>query len=226
MTPKPTAAIVADFDAIASALRGAPGADVLTASERALLTHLPRHARTALDVGCGHGVMSRALAARGLDVTGIDVSPGMIALARERGGSRITYHLADILQDTSLGAFDVVVCVNVVHHLPLRDIVPRIAGAVAPGGSLLLQDVVRRPGVRYAGVNTLAVARALMDRVLSATRAGSWVRRLYDEHGAGEEYLTPAEAEAAYAALLPHARVVHHLAWRYSVIWQRPARRD
>lgn len=39
---------------------------------------------TVLDAGCGEGYLTRALAARGAQVTGIDLSPRLIALARER----------------------------------------------------------------------------------------------------------------------------------------------
>lgn len=67
--------IRSDFDAIAVALARTRARTLLTHSERALLRHTPLHARSAIDVGCGDGVVARALAQRGLRVTALDRSP-------------------------------------------------------------------------------------------------------------------------------------------------------
>jgi SAM-dependent methyltransferase len=53
--------------------------------------------RKVLDAGCGEGYLARILAARGTRVTGIDLSPRLIALARAKdSGGRITYRVADL----------------------------------------------------------------------------------------------------------------------------------
>lgn len=50
---------------------------------------LPQRASTVLDIGCGTGLAGRALAALGFErIDGIDISPEMMAVARERGGYR------------------------------------------------------------------------------------------------------------------------------------------
>ena len=49
-----------------------------------LLKHLPAHCDQALEIGCGTGAFARALAARSNHVLGVDLSPEMIRLARER----------------------------------------------------------------------------------------------------------------------------------------------
>lgn len=55
--------------------------------------------KDVLDAGCGQGYLSRMLAARGAHVTGIDLSPRLIAKARDRDtGSRIDYRLGDLSQ--------------------------------------------------------------------------------------------------------------------------------
>lgn len=223
---KSTSAIVAEFDEIAAALAACPARDALSAAERSLLRHVPSGARTAIDVGCGDGVTCRALARRGLAVTGVDASPAMIALARARTlpPLRVAYRVADLTRDgLPPHAFDVVTCVNVVHHFALDDVLPRLADAVAPGGVLLVQDVVRRPQLRHALVNAVGALRAVARGVRGRSRGDAAVRALYARHGAGEAYLMPAEADAAYARLLPGARVAHHVDWRYSAIWVRPA---
>ena len=48
------------------------------------------------------------------------------------------------------------------------------------------------------------------------------VAALYQEHGRGELYLTPEEAGRELPELLPGARVVYHLEWRYTAVWQCP----
>jgi SAM-dependent methyltransferase len=55
---------------------------------------LPSPGRRTLDLGCGEGRLSRDLKARGHDVVGVDVSPTMLAAARE-ADSKIETHLAD-----------------------------------------------------------------------------------------------------------------------------------
>lgn len=217
--------VARDFDAIAAALEEAPRRERLTPAERALLRYVPPHATTCLDAGCGDGVLARAAARRGLGVLALDISPRMVALARARTGSdlRVDYRVADVMTEPlPPRGFDVVMSVNTVHHLPLPDVVPRLAGAVAPGGVLLIQDVVTRRGLRSFPVNAAAGVRLRLRRLVAPSRITRRVAALYEEHGAGEAYLRPGEVAPAYRAFLPDARVEHHLEWRYSVVWTRP----
>ena len=97
--------------------------------------------RTVLDVGCGPGRTTGLLAERGLRVTGIDLSPGMIEVARRdhpdlnfRVGSMTALDVAD-------GSASGVVSWWSIIHLP-RDVVPQAFAefyrVLAPGGVLLL----------------------------------------------------------------------------------------
>src|ERR1700751_5567085 len=68
-----------------------------------------------LDVACGHGRMTRALAGRGADVTGVDFSAALIAraVAAERGPPlRIRYITAEVASGAGLdpATFDAVTC--------------------------------------------------------------------------------------------------------------------
>src|SRR5574338_780564 len=144
---KATSDVAADFDRIASALAEAPADLPLSAAERAVLRAVPIAARSCLEVGCGDGRLARALAARGLGIRAIDVAPQMISLARARTdrGLLIDYRVADVMDAAAaIGTFDAVLSVHVVHHLPLPVVVPRLAGFVAPGGTLIIQDVITR----------------------------------------------------------------------------------
>lgn len=56
----------------------------------------PRDGESLLDVGCGTGYFTRALAAAtGAPVTGIDINPDWIAYARRRNSTNVTYEVAD-----------------------------------------------------------------------------------------------------------------------------------
>ena len=75
-------------------------------------------ASSVLEPGCGSGRMLVALADRGLDVAGIDVSPRMVELARERLGGRGTVLLADMSEFDFGREFDGAVCpINTLLHL-------------------------------------------------------------------------------------------------------------
>jgi magnesium-protoporphyrin O-methyltransferase len=86
-----------------------------------LLDRLPEDLRGArvLDAGCGTGQMAVDLAARGAGVVAVDISPRLLAIARERTPdgvySRIEYVAGDML-DPQLGTFDFVVAMDSLVH--------------------------------------------------------------------------------------------------------------
>ena len=213
-------AIQNDFDRIAQALDRGADFDYLQPWERALLTRLPKRYDRVLDVGCGHGALTRALADRADSVIALDVSPAMIHVARKHslGRHNIEYVRADVLAyELPEAMFDIVVCVATLHHLPFTSTVHRLANAVRPGGLLLIQDVVTRTGLRYVPTNALAwITRCLRS---GWSDLGAEVTALYREHGRDEIYLTPAEASIAFANVLPGASVEQHLEWRYTAVW-------
>lgn len=130
----------------------------------------------ALDAGCGHGVDTLWLAARGWQVTALDFS----AAALEHGRSMAeAAHLAERIDwvESDLaawvvepGRYDLVVCLYVHVAGSVRDMVQRMAAGVAPGGTLFL--VGHRPidpatGAATAAANQVQVsveeARAALD---------------------------------------------------------------
>lgn len=104
-----------------------------------------------LDVGCGGGLMSEALAREGAQVVGIDASPGNIGAARRHAtadpavAARLDYRhgepAAVLAADEQ---FDLVLALEVVEHV---DDVPaflaQVAAAVAPGGLLVASTINR-----------------------------------------------------------------------------------
>ncbi len=99
--------------------------------KNALLDWLPAdlHGRRVLDAGCGTGALAVEAARRGAEVVAIDLSPTLVALARERVvdsaadvANRIDFKAGDML-DASLGRFDHAVAMDSLIHYRVDDAV-------------------------------------------------------------------------------------------------------
>ncbi|MGA7537298.1 MAG: class I SAM-dependent methyltransferase [Steroidobacteraceae bacterium] len=102
-----------------------------------------------LDVGCGVGRWSRMLAARGACVTGVDLSPTMIAEAERRAAaSGLASRCRFIVQDSAAleieGSFDLILCITMLQHMldagALRAALGRMARHLAPQGRLVVLE--------------------------------------------------------------------------------------
>jgi 2-polyprenyl-6-hydroxyphenyl methylase/3-demethylubiquinone-9 3-methyltransferase len=110
--------------------------------------------RRVLDLGCGGGFMSEALAARGARVVGVDPSRGALEAARRHAagqGLEIDYLAgageAIPLADASV---DLVVCVDVLEHVAdVGRTVGEVARVLAPGGTFLFDTVNRNAVARF-----------------------------------------------------------------------------
>ncbi len=96
---------------------------------------------TAVDLGCGTGVLCRALADSGIRVTGVDLSPSMIEQARAAGGS-IPYVVEDMVSYRPDSPCDLVTCTgDALNHLGSLEQVRRVFAGVfsylTPGGWLV-----------------------------------------------------------------------------------------
>ena len=118
-----------------------------------------------LDVGGGDGSDAAPLAAAGHDVTVLDPSAELLARAAARGLATVRADLED-LGSLGLGEFDLVLCHNVVQHLPsTAAVVGALAGVVGAGGAVSLMAPNPAAEVLTAAIRraALAEATALLD---------------------------------------------------------------
>jgi len=78
----------------------------------------PLEGKSALDVGCGAGLLAEPLARLGAKVTGIDAAPEVIAVARSHAaasGLDVDYRVGGV--ETLEGTFDLITCMEVIEHV-------------------------------------------------------------------------------------------------------------
>lgn len=110
----------------------------------------PLAGRSALDVGCGAGLMTEPLARMGAATTGIDAAPENIAAARKHaaaGNLAIDYRATSVEELARTGArYDIITCLEVVEHVADRDsFFAALASLLAPGGLVIFSTPNRTP---------------------------------------------------------------------------------
>lgn len=107
--------------------------------------------RRIVDVGCGGGLLSEGMAARGATVTGIDMAGNALAVAKlhlMETGQHVTYlqTSAEEFAATHPGAFDVVTCLELLEHVPdPARTIAACAALVKPGGDVFFSTLNRTP---------------------------------------------------------------------------------
>jgi 2-polyprenyl-6-hydroxyphenyl methylase / 3-demethylubiquinone-9 3-methyltransferase len=107
--------------------------------------------KRVLDVGCGGGILTEAMARSGAKVTGIDLSDKALSVARLHqleSGVKVDYRLiaAEALVAEEPAGFDVVTCMELLEHVPdPASLVAACAGLVKAGGLIVFSTINRNP---------------------------------------------------------------------------------
>ncbi|GGK74212.1 bifunctional 2-polyprenyl-6-hydroxyphenol methylase/3-demethylubiquinol 3-O-methyltransferase UbiG [Amphritea balenae] len=107
--------------------------------------------KKVLDVGCGGGILSEAMAHRGAEVTGIDMGEAPLKVAKLHGletGVSISYRQITVeeLATEQPGSYDIVTCMEMMEHVPdPSSIVDACSRLVKPGGKVFFSTLNRNP---------------------------------------------------------------------------------
>jgi ubiquinone/menaquinone biosynthesis C-methylase UbiE len=190
-----------------------------------VLAAVPPGCRTALDVGCGDGMLVLKLADHAERVVGVDLSEEMIAQARERiGGGAQDIELlrgdfvAAVEQGYVTGPFDFVCSVTAIHHMGFEAALTTMARLTAPGGKLFVVGI--------------AMSRSPLDWLIGGATFPLLllIRRLHGGKSAPagmpikDTAMSYAEARAAALRVLPDAKWRRRLHVRWTLEWTAPPR--
>ena len=109
----------------------------------------PLAGRKVVDLGCGGGILSEAMASLGAEVTGIDAGEEPLAAARlhlQESGLRVDYRraMAESFAERAPESFDVVTCMELLEHVPdPQSVVAASARLVRPGGDVFFATLNR-----------------------------------------------------------------------------------
>lgn len=143
-----------------------------------------------LDVGCGGGILSEAMARRGATVTGVDAGEAQISVAKLHlfeSGLEVDYRActAEEIAEAEPGSFDVVTCMEMLEHVPDPDSVVRAcADLTRPGGRLFFSTINR-------------TARAWLMAIVGAERVLKLLPRGTHEYA---RFIRPSELDASARA--------------------------
>jgi SAM-dependent methyltransferase len=225
------AAIQTEFDRIA--LVSDEGWSHNAHYHKFLLQHVPSGCREALEIGCGTGAFSRALAERAQHVIAFDLSPEMIRIAQSRSlhVPNLDFQLADVMsRDLPAEQFDCIGSLATLHHVPLRSVLLKLKESLRPGGVLLVLDlferernVFRRNGLRDWLLHLAAIPLSVGLRLLHTGRLlpPREVRAAWAEHEKHDVFPAVSDVRELCAEILPGAKVTQHLFWRYSIVWRK-----
>jgi 2-polyprenyl-6-hydroxyphenyl methylase/3-demethylubiquinone-9 3-methyltransferase len=181
-----------------------------------------------LDVGCGGGILSEALARAGAQVTGIDLAPRVLDVARlhlHESGVQVDYRetSVEVLAAEAPASFDAITCMEMLEHVPDPGaVIAACAKLLKPGGCLFASTLNRTPAA-------FAVAIAGAEYAMNLLPRGT-------HHYA--QFIRPSELSAslraagfeledlsgiAYNPFARRARIVRNTAVNYLACARKPA---
>ena len=185
--------------------------------------------RRVVDIGCGGGILTEAMAEAGATVTGVDMAEGPLTVARLHqleSGIAVDYRqtTAEDLAAERPGEFDVVTCLEMLEHVPEPyEVIRSCKTLVKPGGDVFFSTINRNP-------------KSFVFAIVGAEYVLRWLPRGTHQW---RKFVTPAEIEAHCRAgglevigrtgvrMNPFSRQLHLTrseAVNYMLIAARPAR--
>ncbi|MDQ2078064.1 bifunctional 2-polyprenyl-6-hydroxyphenol methylase/3-demethylubiquinol 3-O-methyltransferase UbiG [Marinimicrobium sp. ABcell2] len=142
-----------------------------------------------LDVGCGGGILTEAMAHRGAKATGIDMGGAPLAVARlhaKESQLDVDYQQITVeeMASKAAGQYDIVTCLEMLEHVPDPESVVRAcAQLVRPGGDVYFSTINRNPkayvfailGAEYV-LNLLPKGTHDYDKFIRPAELGAWMR--------------------------------------------------
>lgn len=184
--------------------------------------------RRVLDVGCGGGLLAEGMVRRGARVTGIDLAPESLQVARLHAleaGIHVDYrHIAaEVLAGTEADTFDLVTCLEMLEHVPDPvSVIDSLASLVRPGGNVICSTLNRNAksfalaivGAEYL-LRLLPMGTHQYARLIRPSEIARWARN------AGLELADLSGIE--YNPATRKARIGADVSVNYLVHFRRPA---
>ena len=145
--------------------------------------------KRVLDVGCGGGLLTEGMAARGAEVTGIDMGKAPLTVARlhrHESGLEIDYRqaTAEQLASEEPAGFDIVTCLEMLEHTPdPAAVIDACARLIRDDGYIFLSTINRNPkswlfavvGAEYI-LNLLPKGTHEYDKFIRPSEMEAWAR--------------------------------------------------
>ncbi len=107
--------------------------------------------KRVIDIGCGGGILSEAMASRGAEVTGIDLSERALGVARlhlHESRQHVDYRKisAEEIAEEAPASFDIVACMEMLEHVPNpASTIAACTKLAKPGGTIFFSTLNRNP---------------------------------------------------------------------------------
>jgi ubiquinone/menaquinone biosynthesis C-methylase UbiE len=191
-----------------------------------LLKHIPENCESVLDIGCGNGDFARLLSKKSSKVTGIDISPIMISVAKSRSENypNIEYETGNPFhKNIPKESFDVVVSIGTFHHFYLEDVLFKSMAWVKKGGRLIVLDVYKPKTFYDYLFSGFAILPDLFHTLFKNKhlRESKEIRNAWKKHKEHDRIISFEDVCKAAFRASATVKIKRHLYWRYSIICKK-----